>query len=139
MNDEETCSIGVKYMYHLDESEVQGRIYFRRYSWSFRFVRNLVVWFLFKLNISNFWNNKQLNTNLYLLRYKYYITMNFIYICIFHYKERRDNMRKRRICFWDFTNSLKQNFITHSLRWKYYNIIKEMKRYEEKVHCFFSC
>lgn len=35
MNDEETCSIGVKYVYHLDESEVQGRIYFRRYSWSF--------------------------------------------------------------------------------------------------------
>ena len=35
INDEETCSIGVKYVYHLDESEVQGRIYFRRYSWSF--------------------------------------------------------------------------------------------------------
>lgn len=24
MNDEETCSIGVKYVYHLDEGEVQG-------------------------------------------------------------------------------------------------------------------
>lgn len=35
-----------------------------------------------------------------------------------------------------FANSLKQNFITHSLGWKYYNIIEEIKRYEEKVKLF---
>lgn len=71
---------------------------------------------------------------IYFRRYSWSFVLDFseIYIYFIIMKEEITREKGESV----FANSLKQNFITHSLGWKYYNIIEEIKRYEEKVKLF---